>query len=172
MNNLEKIHHSFANYILDKFKYISSVENDRLCYKYLYNYLVLDICFGPKKYRHKKIILRNNMILYKYDFLSVLSGKSEYLPLKLNDLLHVSFLERTKSKRKRTAKSWRRLRERAINRDKMCVKCGSKKKLTVHHILTGKVSSSLSNLVTLCDFCHKEEHGHYKTKQYDTEVIR
>ena len=53
---------------------------------------------------------------------------------------------------------WRSIRLLAIRRDgEKCQRCGSKKKLEVHHIIPYRETqdNSLENLVTLCASCHK-----------------
>ena len=58
--------------------------------------------------------------------------------------------------------AYRRLLKRAMERDGWrCQKCGSLKDLQVHHRITRsrQGNDSLANLVTLCAYCHMEEHG-------------
>ena len=59
-------------------------------------------------------------------------------------------------------------KKKVKERDKCCQKCGSTKNLVAHHIKSYKyypeLRTNLSNGITLCDKCHKEEHkkGKYK----------
>lgn len=48
-----------------------------------------------------------------------------------------------------------------IQRDRVCINCGSKKSLHVHHVLplSKGGSNKLSNLSLLCERCHRKEHG-------------
>jgi 5-methylcytosine-specific restriction endonuclease McrA len=58
--------------------------------------------------------------------------------------------------------AYRRLLKRVLERDGWrCQKCGSLKDLQVHHqkYRSRQGSDSLANLVTLCAYCHMEEHG-------------
>lgn len=55
--------------------------------------------------------------------------------------------------------SWRRIRKECYVRDNfICQNCGSTVSLEAHHIIPYRISkdSSLDNLITLCDRCHKE----------------
>ena len=69
-------------------------------------------------------------------------------------------------------KKWRELkwydgrREEVIQRDgSKCVKCGKRGNLDVHHKdgrgrgYIGKIDNDLSNLITLCDGCHRKAHA-------------
>jgi len=53
-------------------------------------------------------------------------------------------------------KEWKDIRGAVIKRDKRCVSCGKKKRLTVHHLKHREDggSNDMSNLVTLCVKCH------------------
>jgi 5-methylcytosine-specific restriction endonuclease McrA len=66
-------------------------------------------------------------------------------------------------KRKKVGKqAYRRLLKRVMDRDGWrCQKCGSLKDLQVHHrkYRSRQGDDSLANLVTLCAYCHMEEHG-------------
>jgi 5-methylcytosine-specific restriction endonuclease McrA len=54
--------------------------------------------------------------------------------------------------------AWQRLRRAARLRDgSRCVRCGSTKRLSVHHAVAG--SNLLEDLVTLCSRCHAREHS-------------
>ena len=58
--------------------------------------------------------------------------------------------------------AYRRLLKRVMDRDGWrCQKCGSLKDLQVHHrkYRSRQGDDSLANLVTLCAYCHMEEHG-------------
>ncbi|SRR6266545_5228249 len=56
---------------------------------------------------------------------------------------------------------WQRLRKKAIDRDKGCLRCRSNRRLQVHHkMYRGSwFDTLLSDLETLCRSCHKNEHG-------------
>jgi 5-methylcytosine-specific restriction endonuclease McrA len=57
---------------------------------------------------------------------------------------------------------YRRLMKRILERDGWrCRRCGSLENLQVHHEIrrSQQGSDSLGNLVTLCAYCHMEEHG-------------
>jgi 5-methylcytosine-specific restriction endonuclease McrA len=57
---------------------------------------------------------------------------------------------------------YRRLMKRVLERDGWrCRKCGSLKDLQVHHQIrrSQQGHDALANLVTLCAYCHMEEHG-------------
>ncbi len=57
---------------------------------------------------------------------------------------------------------YRRLMKRVLERDGWrCQKCGSIENLQVHHQIrrSRQGNDSLENLVTLCAYCHMEEHG-------------
>jgi 5-methylcytosine-specific restriction endonuclease McrA len=58
--------------------------------------------------------------------------------------------------------AYRRLLKRVLERDGWrCQKCGSLKDLQVHHqtYRSRQGNDSLANLVTLCAYCHMQEHG-------------
>ena len=58
--------------------------------------------------------------------------------------------------------AYRRLLNRVMDRDGWrCQKCGSVKDLQAHHrkYRSRHGDDSLANLVTLCAYCHMEEHG-------------
>ncbi len=64
---------------------------------------------------------------------------------------------------------YRRLMKRVLERDGWrCRKCGALENLQVHHQLrrSHQGNDSLENLVTLCAYCHIEEHGqlYFETK--------
>jgi 5-methylcytosine-specific restriction endonuclease McrA len=57
---------------------------------------------------------------------------------------------------------YRRLMKRVLERDGWrCQKCGSLENLQVHHKMrrSQQGDDALANLVTLCAYCHMEEHG-------------
>ena len=57
---------------------------------------------------------------------------------------------------------YRRLMKRVLERDQWrCQKCASLENLQVHHKIKRSQlgDDSLANLVTLCAYCHMEEHG-------------
>ena len=59
-------------------------------------------------------------------------------------------------------RAYRRLLKRVLERDDWrCQKCGAVKDLQVHHRKHRSQlgDDSLANLVTLCAYCHMEEHG-------------
>jgi 5-methylcytosine-specific restriction endonuclease McrA len=63
---------------------------------------------------------------------------------------------------------YRRLLKRVLERDGWrCQKCGSLKDLQVHHQMyrSRQGNDSLANLVTLCAYCHMEEHGQLSYSQ-------
>jgi 5-methylcytosine-specific restriction endonuclease McrA len=54
--------------------------------------------------------------------------------------------------------AWQRLRRAARLRDgNRCVRCGSTRRLSVHHAVEG--SNALDDLLTLCGRCHAREHA-------------
>lgn len=55
---------------------------------------------------------------------------------------------------------WRQKRFLVLQRDGFkCVRCGSKNRLQVHHKTYRNVfNEPLSDLITLCNRCHKKEH--------------
>lgn len=58
-----------------------------------------------------------------------------------------------------STRAWRRLREFILSRDgRRCVRCGSLRYLTVHHIDLNPRNDNEENLVTLCEDCHKLKH--------------
>ena len=57
---------------------------------------------------------------------------------------------------------YRRLMKKVLERDGWrCQKCGSLENLQVHHKIrrSQQGNDALENLVTLCAYCHMEEHG-------------
>ncbi len=57
---------------------------------------------------------------------------------------------------------YRRLMKRVLERDGWrCRKCGALENLQIHHKIKRSQlgNDSLGNLVTLCAYCHMEEHG-------------
>ena len=61
-------------------------------------------------------------------------------------------------------KGWNTIRTQVLRRDNnTCQQCGSKEKLEVHHIVTyrnKKNFNKLTNLVTLCRVCHRNQLSH------------
>jgi 5-methylcytosine-specific restriction endonuclease McrA len=59
------------------------------------------------------------------------------------------------------SEAWRRKRERVLARDdRVCTRCGSEHNLHVHHLSYRFIGRErLSDLVTLCEVCHRREHG-------------
>jgi 5-methylcytosine-specific restriction endonuclease McrA len=58
--------------------------------------------------------------------------------------------------------AYRRLLKRVLERDGWrCQKCGALRDLQVHHrtYRSQQGNDSLANLVTLCAYCHMQEHG-------------
>ena len=54
----------------------------------------------------------------------------------------------------------------ALKRDgNRCQSCGDSKKLIIHHIDCNIKNNSPSNLITLCDQCHKHLHSKYSKKK-------
>jgi 5-methylcytosine-specific restriction endonuclease McrA len=67
--------------------------------------------------------------------------------------------------------AYRRLLKRVLERDGWrCQKCGSLEDLQVHHqkYRSRQGGDSLANLVTLCAYCHMEEHGQLSYSQAAT----
>jgi len=62
-----------------------------------------------------------------------------------------------------------KIRKEVLERDKKCIKCGSLKKLEVHHIHLEMCGGSeeLDNLVTLCKECHTDFHKRFN---YDEQL--
>lgn len=56
---------------------------------------------------------------------------------------------------------WKAKRKRVLARDGFkCVRCGNKYNLQVHHLTYKRIfKERLSDLITLCQSCHKKEHG-------------
>jgi 5-methylcytosine-specific restriction endonuclease McrA len=70
---------------------------------------------------------------------------------------------------------YRRLMKRVLERDGWrCRKCGSLNDLQVHHQIrrSQQGHDALGNLVTLCAYCHMEEHGQLSHQGKGTEPIR
>lgn len=66
-------------------------------------------------------------------------------------------------------REWKSIRKRIIRRDGgVCVLCGAKEKLHVHHIDRNKDNIQLDNLITLCKSCHNPIH----TTDYNPEILR
>ena len=68
------------------------------------------------------------------------------------------------------------LRQKALDRDKVCQNCGRDDNLQVHHlqeIINGKSidayqDETLDNLITLCDDCHRRLHSKSMMKSFET----
>lgn len=68
---------------------------------------------------------------------------------------------------------WKEQRRRALDRDHhQCCKCGTVKKLNVHHIIPYRYynSHALNNLVTLCRSCHSK--AEYITNGFVQKALR
>lgn len=74
-------------------------------------------------------------------------------------------IHEAKNKKKYYTEQWDSIRKKVYQRDgHRCVMCGKKGKISAHHIVPVKLSkdNSQSNLVSLCDSCHKQlEHVGY-----------
>lgn len=59
------------------------------------------------------------------------------------------------------SEEWQRLRRRVLERDgHRCTGCGSEDALQAHHFTYKRISRErLTDLVTLCEGCHKARHG-------------
>ena len=58
---------------------------------------------------------------------------------------------------------YRRLMKKVVERDGWrCQRCGSLENLQIHHKIkrSQQGNDALENLVTLCAYCHLQEHGH------------
>ena len=67
-------------------------------------------------------------------------------------------LQTAKQKKKLYTEDWDTIRKQVYARDgNRCVMCGKKGRLHAHHIVPVRIShnNSLSNLVSLCEHCHK-----------------
>jgi len=67
-------------------------------------------------------------------------------------------LQTAKQKKKLYTEDWESIRKQVYARDgNRCVMCGKKGRLHAHHIVPVRIShnNSLSNLVSLCERCHK-----------------
>lgn len=76
----------------------------------------------------------------------------------------VHYYQNLKSdKEQRLTGGYLRWRKAVIERDKCCVKCGSKEKLVAHHIKPfaqyPELRLDVDNGVTLCELCHRRLHG-------------
>lgn len=68
-------------------------------------------------------------------------------------------VQQAKQRVKLYSENWDAIRKRCYARDGYrCVLCGKKGKLHAHHIVPVKISkdNSLSNLVSVCDKCHRK----------------
>lgn len=62
---------------------------------------------------------------------------------------------------------WRRIRRLVRERDgNACSECGSRHRVSAHHVIPWRVShdDSLSNLVTLCGSCHAKADAEYRAR--------
>jgi 5-methylcytosine-specific restriction endonuclease McrA len=80
-----------------------------------------------------------------------------------------------RAKRIRLGKqAYRQLLKRVFERDRWsCQKCGSLKNLQVHHNVHRSQlgDDALRNLVTLCAYCHLEEHGYLSYSKTAAEQV-
>lgn len=99
------------------------------------------------------------------DDLNVLLDNNYIIPF--NDGIKIIHWENHKNdnkvSKKRITYSYRKWRESVLKRDKyVCQKCGSSKKLNVHHIkafsLFPDLREDINNGITLCEKCHKKLH--------------
>jgi 5-methylcytosine-specific restriction endonuclease McrA len=70
---------------------------------------------------------------------------------------------------------YRRLMKRVLERDGWrCQKCGALQNLQVHHKMrrSQQGRDALANLVTLCAYCHMEEHGQLGYEAMAIETLR
>ena len=70
---------------------------------------------------------------------------------------------------------YRRLMKRVLERDGWrCRKCGSLKDLQVHHQIrrSQQGHDALGNLVTLCAYCHMDEHGQLSYEAKALQAIK
>ena len=61
--------------------------------------------------------------------------------------------------------NWAELRETVLNRDgRRCCNCGDPQASYVHHVVPLGVggSNELTNLITICNGCHKRIHPHMR----------
>jgi hypothetical protein len=66
--------------------------------------------------------------------------------------------ELKKLEKKKNNKLWREVREECISRDGRCIICGSKIRMSAHHLIPREIKElkyDLDNLVTLCPKHHK-----------------
>ena len=78
-------------------------------------------------------------------------------------LTHGDLLNLAIKKRCAGIQAYRRIMKRVLERDGWrCRKCGSLENLQIHHQIKRSQlgDDALRNLVTLCTYCHMEEHGH------------
>lgn len=75
--------------------------------------------------------------------------------LESKDLATMPYLEYLRTS------AWQRKRKQRLALDSYkCQKCGEKKRLQVHHLTYKRRGyEKMSDLVTLCENCHKREHG-------------
>jgi 5-methylcytosine-specific restriction endonuclease McrA len=58
---------------------------------------------------------------------------------------------------------WRKIRQRVIDRDQCCQRCGTEEMLSVDHIVPRNLggSDSLDNLQVLCSACNSSKGGRF-----------
>ena len=55
---------------------------------------------------------------------------------------------------------WKMLRSKKLKINKLCEKCDSDKKINIHHLRYRTwFNVKIEDLMTLCESCHKKEHG-------------
>lgn len=100
----------------------------------------------PKKYKRK-----NLQKITLADFTEEVSSVNKFSKSKKE--AYMTFLK---------TDYWKKVRNLVLERDKkMCQGCGLKVNLQVHHITYknhGNELENLSDLITLCKSCHKNEH--------------
>lgn len=73
---------------------------------------------------------------------------------------------------------WQAIRRKVLARDLVCTACGTASKLHVHHKVPFRMFSDpesandLSNLVALCQKCHREEDAKFKWVSVSGGAIR
>lgn len=62
------------------------------------------------------------------------------------------------ARRRPGGKHWHYIRQKVLDRDKQCTKCGETKKLHVHHLTyENEGAERMDDLVTLCQSCHAKQ---------------